>query len=546
MTPALPDRPPLPTYNDVRGSFNKYRSIAYGTWKPGEAKRFSEKSKRKNLENIASTAAATASQKSHSESAQLPRRDLPSASSESLDCPTLVPTEDEMSEIENCKTEPILFTHHLQPQHQQQHRFQHQKSHQCAQTTPSLTKRRNNNNNNILNNSTSTMTVSFEPDCYSSQDYINYCITRNSHHSHYNNSGYSTSTLPLASQIGMNRSMDALNDRLIHSTPPVDFTRSLRRQKPSTSSAKLIDPFNFGAPQMHKRTRSFDGATHFAVISPSSKGGKLSTYGQKSITALNSSSQKTGAFQATKNFIKKLYNNSTTLPKKLRSGKSSQKLDRIKAATSPFYEMRYPEPEEIPYLPYNIQYEVESDAGNDVGDEDESEETEMDIGNEEFDSSVAPSCSSSTSTTAEKSINGGQNTHDEGIFSGSDEKSQTGSDFTAPSCISSSNRSTIITSTTAPAAAAPAHTEQFQSWNDLFGHLKKEITEMRARDAQILENLKTVESQLSYVKGMDRSKSEYSPLSRMLNAPTTIPAGSREPKSSTSNNNRPPLRSTFI
>lgn len=85
------------------------------------------------------------------------------------------------------------------------------------------------------------------------------------------------------------------------------------------------------------------------------------------------------------------------------------------------------------------------------------EETEMDIGTEEFDSSVAPSCSSSTQ---EKSING-QN-HDEGIFSGSDEKSQTGSDFTAPSCISSSTRST---------------TEQnkFESWNDLFGHLKKEI-----------------------------------------------------------------------
>uniref|UniRef100_A0A914Q4U0 Uncharacterized protein n=1 Tax=Panagrolaimus davidi TaxID=227884 RepID=A0A914Q4U0_9BILA len=101
MTPALPDHPTLPTYNDVRGSFNKYRSIAYGTWKPGEAKRFSEKSKRKNLENIASAAAASAaSRKSHSESAQLPRRDLPSASSESLDCPTLVPTEDEMSEIE--------------------------------------------------------------------------------------------------------------------------------------------------------------------------------------------------------------------------------------------------------------------------------------------------------------------------------------------------------------------------------------------------------------------------------------------------------------
>uniref|UniRef100_A0A914YHH9 Uncharacterized protein n=1 Tax=Panagrolaimus superbus TaxID=310955 RepID=A0A914YHH9_9BILA len=313
------------------------------------------------------------------------------------------------------------------------------------------------------------MTVSFEPDCYSSQDYINYCITRNQ--------TYSTSTLPLACQIGMNRSMDALNDRLIHQG---DFTQSLRRQKPSTSSVKL-DPFNF-APQLHKRTRSFDGATQsrcyiflklprsFAVIAPSLKGGKLSTFGQKS-TSTTITPQKTGAFQATKNFIKKLYNNSTTLPKKLRSGKSSQKLDRIKAATSPFYEMRYPEPEEIPYLPYNIQYEVESDAGNDE------EETEMDIGNEEFDSSVAPSCSSSTSaTTQEKSINGGQNTHDEGIFSGSDEKSQTGSDFTAPSCISSSNRSTIVTTTTAsiPGAAAAAP-EQFQSWNDLFGHLKKEI-----------------------------------------------------------------------
>uniref|UniRef100_A0AC34F561 Uncharacterized protein n=1 Tax=Panagrolaimus sp. ES5 TaxID=591445 RepID=A0AC34F561_9BILA len=378
------------------------------------------------------------------------------------------------------------------------------------------------------------MTVSFEPDCYSSQDYINYCITKNQ--------TYSTSTLPLACQIGMNRSMDALNDRLIHHG---DFTQSLRRQKPSTSSVKL-DPFNF-APQLHKRTRSFDGATHFAVISPSSKGGKLSTYGQKS-TSTTLTTQKTGAFQATKNFIKKLYNNSTTLPKKLRSGKSSQKLDRIKAATSPFYEMRYPEPEEIPYLPYNIQYEVESD---DIGNDEE--ETEMDIGNEEFDSSVAPSCSSSTSTatTHEKSINGGQNTHDEGIFSGSDEKSQTGSDFTAPSCISSSNRSTIATTTTVnPATTVPP--EQFQSWNDLFGHLKKEITEMRARDAQILENLKSVESQLSYVKGIDRSKSEYSPLSRMLNAPTTIPAGSRESTSSSAStststtSNRPPLRSTFV
>jgi hypothetical protein len=194
--------------------------------------------------------------------------------------------------------------------------------------------------------------------------------------------------------------------------------------------------------------------------------------------------------------------------------------------------MRYPEPEEIPYLPYNIQYEVESEHENDE------EETEMDIGTEEFDSSVAPSCSSSTTQN-----NVGA---DEGIFSGSDEKSQTGSDFTAPSCISSSNRSTTNNNNNNISTAQP---EQFQSWNDLFGHLKKEITEMRARDAQILENLKTVESQLSYVKTLDRSKSEYSPLSRILNAPTTIPAGSRDPSTtssthSTSSSNK--HRSTFV
>lgn len=94
MTPALPERPPLPTYNDVRGSFNKYRSIAFGTWKPGEAKRFSEKAKRRAVDSTPKALSEAAAAPARS------RRDLPTASDESLDdCPTLVPTEDEVDEI---------------------------------------------------------------------------------------------------------------------------------------------------------------------------------------------------------------------------------------------------------------------------------------------------------------------------------------------------------------------------------------------------------------------------------------------------------------
>jgi len=401
----------------------------------------------------------------------------------SLDSKTLVPTEDEVSEIEHCKTEPISIIHN------------------CAQTTPSLRDHKPSTRFNQV------MTISFDPDCYSSAEYLNYCIGKDS--------GNFSRNMPLSKVA--NRSMDALNERLVHS----NLTRSLQRQNPSTSTRAE----EFFSPPIHQRTRSFDGATHYAVIAPG-KNSKLSTFGQKQSIP----NQKTGAFQATKNFLKKLYNNSTTLPKKLRSGKSQQKLDRFKAATSPFYEIRYPEPEEIPYLPYNIQYEIESDNGD--------EETELDIATEELDSSTAPSCSSST---PDKNLNAKMNV-DEGVFSGSEDKSVTGSEFTTQSYGTSNS------SASRNESQQQQDQPKFQSWNDLFGHLKKEITEMRARDAQILESLKTVESQLHYVRGLDRSQSEYSPLERLLSAPTTIPAGSRSINNSS--NPRPvsgnPLKSTFV
>ena len=127
----------------------------------------------------------------------------------------MIKSNDKIVMFFSCKTEPLLSS--------------------ASQTTPSLAKRKSTGNS-------STMTVSFEPDCYSSTDYINYCITRNN--------AYSTSTLPLGCH--MNRSTPALND--IHLS---DFTRSLRLQKASTSSNKF-EGFN---PPLHKRTRSFDSAT---------------------------------------------------------------------------------------------------------------------------------------------------------------------------------------------------------------------------------------------------------------------------------------------
>uniref|UniRef100_A0A1I8AW58 SUN domain-containing protein n=1 Tax=Steinernema glaseri TaxID=37863 RepID=A0A1I8AW58_9BILA len=204
--------------------------------------------------------------------------------------------------------------------------------------------------------------------------------------------------------------------------------------------------------QMHKRTHSFDSSTHFTIIS------SPSTSAVNTMKQEKSRKNSGGALRATKNFFKKM---TTTLPKKLRKSSSNgQYVDNFQAATSPFFEIRYPEPEEIPYLPYNIEYQLES----------ESEET------------VAPDSSIS---------------HDEAT-----NYSSTGSRVSDSESLALTNRQ-----------ASP---EKFKSWNDLFVHLKKEITLMRERDAEILANLQSVEEGLRSVRHMDRSTSEHSHLGRRI------------------------------
>jgi hypothetical protein len=108
---------------------------------------------------------------------------------------------------------------------------------------------------------------------------------------------------------------------------------------------------------------------------------------------------------------------------------------------------RYPEPEERPFLPYNIKYQIESD--------DEGADVDTDILDETSASSPSPATINTTlnSSTSQKSP-------DEGIFSCSEDKSMA-SDITSRSS-SSTQQNKIVT-------------EKFTSWNDLFNHLKKEI-----------------------------------------------------------------------
>lgn len=97
MTKLSPDRPFYSTYSDARGSFNKYRSIAYGTWKPGEARRFSDKSRRRlHSEAPVTTLSYDKNEKLIEDQFIRQKSEL----SLSLESKTLVPTEDEVSEIE--------------------------------------------------------------------------------------------------------------------------------------------------------------------------------------------------------------------------------------------------------------------------------------------------------------------------------------------------------------------------------------------------------------------------------------------------------------
>ncbi|CAD5209404.1 unnamed protein product [Bursaphelenchus okinawaensis] len=235
------------------------------------------------------------------------------------------------------------------------------------------------------------------------------------------------------------------------------------------------------------------------------------------------------ALQHAKNFLRRLYNTSTFRLKQEKNGKSTKVIDpaeRFKTATSPFYEMRLPQPEERPFLPYNIRYEVEDEA------ESYAEETS---GYMEEDSSVLYSNSHLLNTPASTSSGSSALNHsDEGVFSGGEDgstvsssrsdrsfsnilstsRSQPQTAVNRPNSGMSTASSTALNSVlstssiNSPAVNAKRNVTEkidendvkFKNWNQLFEHLRKEITEMRARDKEILENLMTIEEEIRVVK----------------------------------------------
>ncbi|KAK0394274.1 hypothetical protein QR680_000664 [Steinernema hermaphroditum] len=398
-------------FPDTYGSLRPYRSVAYGTWKVGGARRLSEKSNRRK-EGLS-------------------------------ECTSLDANHNYMS---NGNTERAASP------------FRYSVS---AHNLNLSTKR----SSNDVVTAESIRAQLEKDDCYSSSEYSQYVKQKSQEH------------LDTVSPLGNapHRSMDALNDYYVNDSRPFTFDptdrkyASLGRQKKHKCNSKPASVASAGhigmlkmsvstqndlnsVGQMHKRTHSFDSATHFAIISSPSTSA-VNTMKQEKMRK-NSG----GALRATKNFFKKM---TTTLPRKLRKGSANgQYIDNFQAATSPFFEIRYPEPEEIPYLPYNIEYQLES----------ESEET------------VAPDSSIS---------------HDEAT-----NYSSTGSRVSDSESLALTNRQ-----------PSP---EKFKSWNDLFVHLKKEITLMRERDAEILANLQSVEEGLRSVRHMDRSTSEHSHLGRRI------------------------------
>uniref|UniRef100_A0A1I7RW41 Uncharacterized protein n=1 Tax=Bursaphelenchus xylophilus TaxID=6326 RepID=A0A1I7RW41_BURXY len=237
------------------------------------------------------------------------------------------------------------------------------------------------------------------------------------------------------------------------------------------------------------------------------------------------------ALQHAKNFLRRLYNTSTLRLKPEKTAKNG-KIDpseRFKTATSPFYEMRLPQPEERPFLPYNIRYEVEDDVESG---------TEEVSGYVEEDCSVIYNNSHLLNTPASTSSGSSALNHsspDEGVFSGCEDGSTVSSSRSSdhsfsnilsnrsprqsqiasnrPSSGMSSASSTAMhsalssSSISSPAAKRPADIKEeegqdgtFKNWNQLFDHLRKEITEMRARDQEILENLMTIEEEIRVVK----------------------------------------------
>uniref|UniRef100_A0A183CPY0 Ras and Rab interactor 2 n=1 Tax=Globodera pallida TaxID=36090 RepID=A0A183CPY0_GLOPA len=119
--------------------------------------------------------------------------------------------------------------------------------------------------------------------------------------------------------------------------------------------------------------------------------------------------------ETAKNFLRRFYNQSTLrlTGRRRRRGTDAKKGDDQRteqslysSAMGPFFEMRKPQPEEMPFLPYNIHYTIEStdEASDGSGEEDNAVPRPLRPGSPQSEWSCTPTCSSATITISPNAV----------------------------------------------------------------------------------------------------------------------------------------------
>ncbi|KAI6184833.1 hypothetical protein M3Y97_00638600 [Aphelenchoides bicaudatus] len=354
-------------------------------------------------------------------------------------------------------------------------------------------------------------------DCYSSTEYVQFSAARNA----YENVPVGTQSQLQRQSLLLNRSMDALNERIVHYTAGQMYAdprllahydhqlpgcsrnsqvrgtlgRNWRVRTPVIMPREyVVDPGpiysmknGYASDRMDQnrryRAKSLDNANRLTNTAPKKRANSRQPDDPNNRSAL----------QSAKNFLRRLYNTST-----LRLRRSGGRKMEV--------EDRRPDVNERPFLPYNIRYEVE----------DEEDEGAV------YDSHVLSTPASSTSSAANHSPDEGIDImEDSGASTGSARSAaiprlyaqRPGSGLSSSTAASSSglNSSTFssnnmygqdsnVYTVQSPRRQAPMLVERFRNWNELFEHLKKEMNDIRARDNQILQNLKKIEEEVQIVK----------------------------------------------
>ncbi|CAK5097765.1 unnamed protein product [Meloidogyne enterolobii] len=223
-----------------------------------------------------------------------------------------------------------------------------------------------------------------------------------------------------------------------------------------------------------------------------------------------------------KQFIKRFYNSTTNLKLKKKKRKekiNEQKLRMYGSAVGPFFEFRKPCQEELPLLPYNIHYKIDSSpessnhsnsfyikenehqippTSNHLNSQLVNNQNSKKLFSHKFQlqQNNHPNNTSSPSTSSFNSF-----TINSPFSSISENKNR----LTLP--IKQLNSQTKINSfpliSESPDSAfgdsidiTPNNNNNFMNWTELFDYLRKEIVEMNVKDTQILHNLEEIQNEL--------------------------------------------------